>query len=140
MKNQTINFRVDESTKLLLKDFSQEFNLKESEFIRKAIVSFKELNAQVQAAAPDKERIQELEAQLKELRFLLETHEKNEAFTALFKKIKGHTIERKKIKILNGKNLGVMNISSGLAVLQMHRAESFSSVSTTKAKFRGLLI
>ncbi len=97
MKDQTINFRVDEPTKVLLKEFAQEFNLKESEFIRKAIVSFKELTGQVQAAAPDKERIQQLEGELKQLRFLLETYEKNEAFSALFKKIKGHTIEGKKI-------------------------------------------
>lgn len=40
MKNQTVNFRVDEPTRVLLKEFAQESNLKESEFIRKAIVSF----------------------------------------------------------------------------------------------------
>ena len=97
MKNQTINFRVDESTKVLLKEFAQELDLKESEFIRKAIVSFKDLTGQVQAAALDKERIQELEGQLKKLRYRLEAYEKNEAFTALFNNIRGHTIEGKKI-------------------------------------------
>ncbi|AEI50626.1 CopG family transcriptional regulator [Runella slithyformis] len=96
-KDQTINFRVDDSTKQLLKDLAQELHLKESEFIRKAIVGFKELTGQVQAAALDREIIQEQEAQLKQLRYLLEGYEKNETFTTLFKNIKGHTIEGKKI-------------------------------------------
>ncbi|RDB03843.1 hypothetical protein [Runella aurantiaca] len=96
-KDKTFNFRVDEPTRQLLKDFAQELHLKESEFIRKAIVSFKELTGQVQAAALDREIIQEQEAQLKQLRYLLDGYEKNETFTTLFKNIKGHTIEGKKI-------------------------------------------
>ncbi|NBB19071.1 hypothetical protein GVN20_06870 [Runella sp. CRIBMP] len=96
-KDKTFNFRVDEPTRQLLKDFAQELHLKESEFIRKAIVSFKDLTSQVQAAALDREIIQEQEAQLKQLRYLLEGYEKNETFTTLFKNIKGHTIEGKKI-------------------------------------------
>lgn len=96
-KDQTINFRVDESTKQLLKDFAQELNLKESEFIRKAIVSFKDLTGQVEAAALDKEKIQELEGQIKRLSYVLETYENNEAFNKLFSQYKGHTLEGKKI-------------------------------------------
>lgn len=96
-KDQTLNLRVEESTKVLLKAFAQEFNLKESEFIRKAIVSFKELTGQVQAATLDKDTIHRQETELKQLRYLLETYEKNEAFTTLFKNLKGHTLEGKEI-------------------------------------------
>lgn len=94
-KDKTFNFRVDEPTRQLLKDFAQELHLKESEFIRKAIVSFKDLTGQVQAAALDKQKIQELEGQIKRFSYLLETYEENQAFNALFQQTKGHTIGKK---------------------------------------------
>lgn len=96
-KDQTINFRVDETTKQLLKNFAQELNLKESEFIRKAILSFKELTSQVQAAALDKEKIQALKGNVNQLNYQLDGYEKNEMLNSLFQKYKGHTIEGKKI-------------------------------------------
>lgn len=47
MKNQTINFRVEEASRLQLKEISEELNLKESEFIRRAILSYKGAEAQL---------------------------------------------------------------------------------------------
>lgn len=101
-KDQTINFRVDDSTKQLLKDFAQELNLKESEFIRKAILSFKELTGQVQAATLDKEKIQALEGHINQLNYQMDGYEKNETLNSLFQKYKGHTIEGKKINSKSG--------------------------------------
>lgn len=97
MKNQTINFRVDENTKLHLKEIAEELNFSESEFIRKAILSFRELTKQAQGAAFDKEKIQELEGQIKRFSYVLDTYEKNEAFNSLFQKYRGHTLEGIKI-------------------------------------------
>ena len=97
MKNQTINFRVDETTKLHFKDIAEELNFSESEFIRKAILSFRELTNQAQGAALNKEKIQELEGQIKRFSYVLDTYEKNEAFNSLFQKYRGHTLEGIKI-------------------------------------------
>ncbi|RDB05621.1 hypothetical protein [Runella aurantiaca] len=97
MKNQTINFRVDETTKLHLKEIAEELNFSESEFIRKAILSFRELTNQAQGAVLDKEKIQELEGQIKRFSYVLDTYEKNEAFNSLFQKYRGHTLEGIKI-------------------------------------------
>lgn len=97
MKNQTINFRVEEATRLQLKEISEELNLKESEFIRQAILSYRGLMNQAEEAAQGRTTIQELEGQIKRFNYVLETYEKNEALNSLFQQYRGHVVEGKKI-------------------------------------------
>ncbi|WP_428661757.1 hypothetical protein [Runella sp.] len=97
MKNNLINLRVDDSTKLHLKETAQNLQLKESEFIRKAIWEFEALLEQADKWPQKEDRITQLEASLKQLKRQLQAYEEDIYLNGLFSAHKGQIIDGKRI-------------------------------------------
>lgn len=126
MKNNLINLRVDDSTKLHLKETAQNLQLKESEFIRKAIWEFESLLEQADKWPQKEDRITQLEASLKQLKRQLQAYEDDIYLNGLFTAHKGQIIDGKRIS-QRADMVSILAQNTTINVLETEEQESLTS-------------